>query len=181
MPKGWCCRFQFLFIYILGRFLLALHAVTVLLEYLTDCSIRVSRIFFFWGGGGGHVSPLDPPLLSLVRCHCTNFGPIQWCSVGTTMSYDQNCKGPDAYSYCCVCRAAKLGEGNWPGVLFPGSSGSGLERLILIHYKNHSTCMQKSYTASGGCFPDPLKFYISELLELAELLLTSYVLICNFS
>ena len=41
-----------------GGFLIiiGLHMVTVFLEYLIDCSIRVSQSCvynFFWGGGGG--------------------------------------------------------------------------------------------------------------------------------
>ena len=61
MPMGWHCRCQFSYIrlYILsncGGFLIALHVVTALLEYLSDCSIGVSRYclkfncIFWWGG-----------------------------------------------------------------------------------------------------------------------------------
>ena len=60
-----------------GGFSIVFCVVTVLFEYLTDCSIRVSRsclnffsCFFFFGGGGGGGggeacaprAPLDPPL-----------------------------------------------------------------------------------------------------------------------
>jgi len=39
-----------------------INTTTALLELLTDCSIRVSRLFYDqgWEGGGGHV-PLYPP------------------------------------------------------------------------------------------------------------------------
>ena len=47
-----------------------LHVVTVLLEYLTDCSIRVSG--FFWGGRG------DP---SLVTLHFCDYLLVGECSI----------------------------------------------------------------------------------------------------
>ena len=43
-----------------GGFSIVLYVVTVLLKYLTDCSIRVSRSFiiFFWGEACALCAPL---------------------------------------------------------------------------------------------------------------------------
>ena len=50
--------------------LIVFCVVTVLLEYLTDCSIRVSRscfiVVFFWGGGVPHLGSATG-LYGLVR------------------------------------------------------------------------------------------------------------------
>ena len=69
-----------------SRFLIVLYTVTVLLEYLTDCSIKVSQ---FWTNfcGGSMCFPLDPPLLCL-RLHqleIQNGNCIQCCILARTV------------------------------------------------------------------------------------------------